>query len=174
MNPNFRKVALIAASLGLVVSLFVALRDDDAGTASATEPAATTALASRETQAPAPPTAEPLPATEPPATTAPPPATTAQPATTAAPAGPVQVRLEVEGGRPKGGIQRPSVKRGREVVLIVASDVADHVHLHGYDIFADVAPGRPARLEFTASVPGRFEIELEDRRVHLADLEVRP
>ena len=36
MNPDFRKVALIAASLGLLVSLFFALRPDD-------EPASTTA-----------------------------------------------------------------------------------------------------------------------------------
>lgn len=30
MNPDFRKVALIAAVLGLLVSVFFALRDDDA------------------------------------------------------------------------------------------------------------------------------------------------
>jgi hypothetical protein len=48
------------------------------------------------------------------------------------------------------------------------------VHLHGYDVFADVAPGKAARLVFVASIPGRFEVELEDRGLQIADIEVRP
>jgi len=43
VNPNFRKVALIAASLGLLVSLFLALSPDD------DEPAATTTTAAQTT-----------------------------------------------------------------------------------------------------------------------------
>ncbi|HWH05492.1 MAG TPA: hypothetical protein VNT23_03520 [Gaiellaceae bacterium] len=155
MSPNFRKVALIAASLGLLVSLFVALREDDDGADRArTTPAATTAATTQEAT---PPTLEAVPGeTEPPAE------------------GPVTVRITVSGGQPQGGIARPSVRRGREVRLVVASDVADHVHVHGYDLFADVAPGSPAELTFTADVPGRFEIELEDSGLYIADLEVRP
>jgi hypothetical protein len=60
------------------------------------------------------------------------------------------------------------------VRLLVRSDVADHVHLHGYDIFRDVAPGAPARLAFRATVPGRFEVELEDRGIQIAELQVTP
>ena len=48
------------------------------------------------------------------------------------------------------------------------------MHLHGYDLSADVAPGSPATIQFTADVPGRFEIELEDLGVQIAELEVRP
>ncbi len=59
-------------------------------------------------------------------------------------------------------------------MLVVRADVSDHVHLHGYDLMADVAPGAPARLRFTADVPGRFEVELEDLGVPIADLQVRP
>jgi len=59
-------------------------------------------------------------------------------------------------------------------VLIVRSDVADHVHLHGYDIMRDVAPGMPARLPFKATITGRFEVELEDRGVPIADITVTP
>jgi hypothetical protein len=73
---------------------------------------------------------------------------------------------------PVGGIQRPKVDRDERVTIVVRSDVADHVHLHGYNRFADVAPGKPARLTFVADVPGRFEIELEDRHVLLAQLTV--
>ena len=64
--------------------------------------------------------------------------------------------------------------KARRVVLVVVSDVSDHVHLHGYDVMVDVAPGSPGRLPFRATVPGRFEVELEDRGILLADLEVRP
>ena len=39
---------------------------------------------------------------------------------------------------------------------------------------ADVAPGQPGRIEFTASTPGQFEIELEDRGQLIGVLEVRP
>ena len=48
------------------------------------------------------------------------------------------------------------------------------MHLHGYDLMADVGPGKPATIRFTATAPGRFEIELEDRGLQIAELEVRP
>jgi hypothetical protein len=66
------------------------------------------------------------------------------------------------------------VKQGKQFVLIVSADVSDHVHLHGYDLMADVAPGRPARIRFKASIAGRFEIELENRGLLIGQLEVRP
>ena len=154
MNPDFRRIALIAASLGLILSLFFALRDDggeeDAGL---TTTAATTAP-----------------------TTAAPPATTTEetPPPTTAPPEQVTIRLRVSGGRPTGGIRRATVRQGRRVVLITTADVVDHVHLHGYDLMADVAPGSAARIAFQATIPGRFEVELEDRGVQIAELEVRP
>ena len=165
MNPTFRRVALAAATLGLLLSLFLALRpdDEDETTATTPPPAATTTEAATTTDAPAT-TEEPPP----PATTEEPPATT-----TTAPT-PAVVRIVVVGGQPEGGIRRASVRRGREVIVRVSSDVADHIHLHGYDLIADVAPGAPAEITFVADVPGRFEIELEDRGVPIADLQVRP
>ena len=154
MNPDFRKVALIAAGLGLLLSLFFALRPDDDNTAAqATTAETTTAQATTEA---------------PPATTEAPPATTSQ--------GPETVRLEyvIVGGKPQGGISRDSVSVGSNVVVTVTSDVADEVHVHGYDLMADVAPGAPATIRFKADAPGRFEIELEGSGVQIAELEVRP
>ena len=90
------------------------------------------------------------------------------------PAGPTEIRIVVVNGAPKGGIVRETVDRGDRVVLVVRSDVADHVHLHGYDIMRDVAPGKPARLPFKATIPGRFEVELEDSGVPIADITVQP
>jgi hypothetical protein len=94
--------------------------------------------------------------------------------TTPAPAGPTEIAIVVVGGAPKGGIVRETVDKGDKVVLVVTSDVSDHIHLHGYDVMRDVAPGKPARLPFRATVPGRFEVELEDRGVPIADITVRP
>jgi len=152
VNPDFRKAALIAAGLGLIVSLFVALRsnDDEDGSPATTATAATTVQT---------------------ATEAPPP-TEAPPATTAA--GPVELSYTVVGGLPEGGIARDTVDLDSNVVVTVTSDVADEVHLHGYDLSADVAPGAPATIRFEADAPGRFELELENTGVQIAELEVRP
>jgi hypothetical protein len=84
------------------------------------------------------------------------------------------VRIVVRGGKVDGGLKRTTVEKGRKVVLIVRSDVADEVHLHGYDKSVDVTPKKPARLVFVASIPGRFEVELEDRGLQIGDVEVRP
>ena len=161
MNPLFRKVALIAASLGLLVSLFLALNpDDDEETATTVE--ATTAA-----------TTEPEPATTEATTTEA--TTTEPPPTTTAPPVPDVVTIRVTvGANGVESVRRFSVRRGREVVLVVTSELADHVHLHGYDLMADVAPGAPGTIRFTADAPGRFEIELEDRGLPIAELEVRP
>lgn len=90
------------------------------------------------------------------------------------PPGPTEIRIVIVDGAPKGGIVREEVQKNDRVVLIVRSDVSDHIHLHGYDIMRDVAPGEPARLPFKATIPGRFEVELEDRGVQIADITVRP
>lgn len=90
------------------------------------------------------------------------------------PPGPTEIRIVVVDGAPKGGIVREKVEKNDRVVLIVRSDVPDHVHLHGYDIMRDVAPGKPARLPFKATIPGRFEVELEDRGVQIADITITP
>jgi cytoskeletal protein RodZ len=157
MNPTFRKVALIAATLGLLLSLFLALRPDDDETAAPATTAAETQPPAATTTAPT--TTEEEEAPPPPTTTAPPP----EP-------GPQIVDIDATTGE----IARTTVEQGRRVVLNVTADVADHVHVHGYDLMADVAPGQPAKISFVADVPGRFEIELEDSGIHIAELEVRP
>jgi hypothetical protein len=43
--------------------------------------------------------------------------------------------------------------------VIVASDVDDEVHIHGYDIMLDVSLQEPAKVRFTADIPGVFEVE---------------
>jgi len=100
--------------------------------------------------------------------------TTTSETTTTAAATPVEVTIVVENGAPKGGIVRQTVSKGDHVVLVVTSDVADEIHLHGYDKSKDVPAGGTIRLPFTATLPGRFEVELEQRGVQIADLTVNP
>jgi hypothetical protein len=108
------------------------------------------------------------------------PTTTAPSTTTTAPTTTVQgpqtqlVRIVYQGGRVIGGIRQVRLERGDRLMLVVASSVPDHVHVHGYDIMRDVAPGRPARITLRVTAAGRFEVELEDRQVPIAELDVRP
>jgi hypothetical protein len=85
---------------------------------------------------------------------------------------PTIVRVTVQDGVPKGGVVRASVDKGDRVVLVVSSDVADEVHVHGYDISRDVRAGGRARIAFRATIPGRFEVELEERHTPIAELTV--
>lgn len=68
---------------------------------------------------------------------------------------------------------RIEVELGQTVKLSIESDVAEHVHVHGYDIFVDVGPAATGELMFVANVPGVFEIEFEDSGLLVTELEVR-
>ena len=83
------------------------------------------------------------------------------------------VDIVVENAAPKGGIVRATIDKGDQVVLVVTSDVADEIHLHGYDLSRDVEAGGTVRVPFTADIAGRFEVELEQRGVQIADLTVQ-
>ena len=83
--------------------------------------------------------------------------------------------IVVENTTPKGGMKRATVAKGDKVVLVVHSDVADEIHLHGYNLFdRRRRRGRRERVRFVASVPGRFEAELEQRGVQSANLHRHP
>lgn len=99
--------------------------------------------------------------------------TTTTEETTTEAAKPTVVSIVVVNGQPQGGIVRQTVSKGDRVVFVVMSDVADEIHLHGYDKSTDVTAGGTARLPFIADLPGRFEVELESRGVQIADLTVQ-
>jgi len=99
--------------------------------------------------------------------------TTVSTTTTTSEAGPVEIVVSVEAGSVEGGGRIP-VELDAEVRLVVTADVADEVHIHGYDIFADVTPGTPATLEFVADIPGIFEVEMESSGLVLLELVVEP
>lgn len=76
-----------------------------------------------------------------------------------APAEPPVTRISVKGGVIAGDVKSIEVAKGDTVRIVVSSDVADEIHLHGYDIEKEAAPGMPARFEFKADVEGAFELE---------------
>jgi hypothetical protein len=103
--------------------------------------------------------------------------TTAETApTTTAPPSPEarRIRIDFRKGKVVGGIRRARVDQGERVRLVVRADLADEVHLHGYDISRRIRPGAPTLIVFRATVVGQFEVELEERHLQLAEIEVRP
>jgi len=83
-------------------------------------------------------------------------------------------RLEVTfaHGKAGGDTGRVQVAKGTPVALVVTSDVADEVHLHGYDIEQELSPGTPVTLRFDATVAGVFEVELHEAGTVLLRLQV--
>jgi hypothetical protein len=143
-----RNALIVAAAIVAAAGLFFVLGPDngDDNTSGNTTTTSTTATTSTTTTATGP--SEP-----------PPPAT---------------IRIVVRGGEPVGGVRNVTVSKGRQVVLVVNSDVADEVHLHGYNLKRDVAPGAPARLPFRATINGTVEVELEQRGLPLARITTQP
>jgi hypothetical protein len=136
---------VIAVGLVVVaVVLFVVLRDDGGDDDSASTTATTT------TQAEKKPKKQPKPEQAKPVT------------------------IVVEGGQPAGGVQDLEYTSGDEVQFQVQSDAPAEVHVHGYDIMKDVAPGKDAKFDFVADIDGGFEVELEETATQIAELTVEP
>jgi hypothetical protein len=129
-----QRIALVAAALVVAVVAFVIARpDDDAGSGES----ARTTPAQTETDGGAtqPPEAEPPPAES------------------------GVTRIQIRGGSVVGGTKDVEVEAGETVRIVVSADAPDEIHLHGYDITRDAAPGRPARFRFDANLEGIFEME---------------
>ena len=80
---------------------------------------------------------------------------------------------KVTGNNVETASRRIRVDLGQKVRVRVEADHAEEVHVHGYDLKADVAPGKPAVIDFTADVPGVFEVELEESSLKLLELQVQ-
>lgn len=81
--------------------------------------------------------------------------------------------VTVAGGKVVSGPgRRVRVERGELVRIRVTSDVADELHVHTYDLKADLAPGTASTLEFAATIQGVFEVELEKDHLLLFQLQV--
>ena len=138
---------IVGGAIVVAAALYLVLRPDDTDEPATVATAPTQATTAETTTGPPPPSGAPPPA---------------------------RVNIVVRDGLPVGGVRRVTVAQGRRVILLVTSDVADHVHLHGYDIMRDVAPGQPARIAFRATRVGTVEAELEDRGVQIATITAKP
>ncbi len=96
------------------------------------------------------------------------------PAGTSSEPSPAGTRIDVTyaGGTVAGVQTRVPVRLGEQVTLRVTSDVAEEVHLHGYDEIVDVPAGGTAEITFTADLPGSFACELEGLGKQLFQLRV--
>jgi hypothetical protein len=92
--------------------------------------------------------------------------------TTPVPPAGQQLAVQVAGGKVTGDTGRVPVPVGDHVTLTITSDVADAVHVHGYDLTTALTPGTPAELTFDATIPGVFEVELHEAGTVLLSLQV--
>jgi hypothetical protein len=82
--------------------------------------------------------------------------------------------ITVKNGEPVGGVQELEYSAGDQVRFKVDSDVADEIHVHGYDLMKDVPAGGSVSFSFPAEIEGIFEVELEGRKEQIAELRVNP
>jgi plastocyanin len=144
---------LLAALIAAVAVFVLAGSGDDveqADTPTATATAAATAV---------PQEAEPIPTEE-------------AAETPTAEATPESVAIRYRSGEVQGGVKEIEASKGDTVRFTVSSDVADEVHVHGYDLTRDIPAGGMARISFTAKITGVFEIELEGAHVPVGSLKV--
>jgi hypothetical protein len=85
----------------------------------------------------------------------------------------VEVRVSVTDGKVEPAPRRIDVAMDSQVRLLVTSDVDDELHVHGYEIEAELEAGRPTTVEFAADQTGLFEVEAHESELELLQLEVR-
>jgi hypothetical protein len=148
---NQGRIAVLVGIIVVAVGALVIAKggsDDKSSTASSTTPATTTGTT---------------------ATTG-----TTTTTATAKPAGPPVFTVVVKNAKPAGGIKKIKVNKNDRLVIVVKSDTADEIHVHGYDFMKDVEAGGSVRFPFKATIDGSFEIELEGRKEQIAQLTVEP
>jgi hypothetical protein len=149
MKPGVRW-AILAASLVVLVILFLLLRPDDGSdgtTPTASSPSATETSSPSDGLSPTPSESQ------------------------------APERTVIEVTYRNGAVQGPTsftVIQGERVRLLVHADVSDEVHFHGYDLSADVTPQEAARIDFVADAAGLYEVELEGAGEPLFELEIVP
>jgi hypothetical protein len=81
------------------------------------------------------------------------------------------VYVEIRGGEVTGP-DRFEFGLGEMVSITVVADTPYELHVHGYDLLFDVEPETPLIIEFTADVPGIFEVETHPGHLVAFEIEV--
>ena len=87
---------------------------------------------------------------------------------------PKSFELVVSKGKLVSGPAVIQVCEGDDVQLLITSDQADELHMHGYDLHLSLKANTPATLSFRAEHSGRFDYELHHAHAELGTLEVQP
>ena len=129
-----QRLGLLALAVAVAAAAFVIVgtggSDDDETGTSSTAPVADTAQSPTGTAPSAPP-----------------------------PPGPTVERVRLKDLAPVGGVRRIEAAKGDTVRFEVTADADDEIHLHGYDLYREVTPGKPARFVIKADIEGVFDIE---------------
>ncbi len=88
--------------------------------------------------------------------------------------GGMQQTVTIKDGEPEGGIVQLSYTTDDEIDILVRSDTAGEIHLHGFDVMQDVEAGGTTEFQLPADLEGEFEMELEDTKTQIAELTVNP
>ncbi|MEV4754306.1 hypothetical protein AB0J86_04205 [Micromonospora sp. NPDC049559] len=147
------RLALAAATL---IATLAACGDEPAGPAAPS--AGPTSAAATATPAGDAPTPTAAPASPPPAAT---------------PAVDKEITVTVARKKVTPPTGRVQVAKGNLVRVTVTSDVADELHVHGYDLSAKLPAGKPASIEFRTDRTGLFEVETHETHLVLFQLVVR-
>lgn len=83
-----------------------------------------------------------------------------------------RIDVAIVDGAVVGGAERHRVPTGSVVLIEVALEAADEVHLHGYDHLVSGEAGDIVQIAFVASIPGVWEVELEGAGLRVAEIEV--
>ena len=71
-------------------------------------------------------------------------------------------------------VQHLQYKQGDTVRFKATATSPQEIHVHGYDLKGDAAPGKPASFTFKATITGRFDIEYEGPGKQIGELQVDP
>jgi hypothetical protein len=83
-------------------------------------------------------------------------------------------KIQIRDGKPVGGVETLEFVAGERIEFAVDSNVADEIHVHGYDVEEEVGAGGTARFDFPATIEGVFEVELHHSGEQIAELRVNP
>jgi len=88
---------------------------------------------------------------------------------------PAVPELEIRGGAPVGGPLEVEVTEGEELRIDVTTDAPDELHLHSYDVYLDIEPGKTNELVVeNADIGGVIELESHSTGALLAEISVVP
>lgn len=68
--------------------------------------------------------------------------------------------LTIRGGELPEPSRVVRVRQGDDVTLRWTTDKPVTIHLHGYDLEQELAPGKPVAMRLTTGATGRFPIEI--------------